>query len=339
MDEAVQLAGADLARERLSSLFDRHEWFARTYALCPVSGTPLVINAAKGAVGAWLFLTKDDRGHARSLSSWYTLAFRPAFQGSPTLDEQTRLLRALSRQLRQHVASATLAPMREDDCAAMARVFSETGWFALPRQTDCNWTANVAGKSFAEYWAERPGQLRKTVKSKRKRAAMEVTIHDSFGDSAWADYESVYADSWKPEEGAAAFLQDMARVEGCAGTLRLGIGKIAGQAVAAQLWTCEGGVAIAHKVAHRESAREFSPGSLLSAAMFEQAIDVDRVDTFDFGTGNDAYKSIWMDRCAPLYTLDLYNKRSREGISAAARAIARKTLLSGRNRLSRLKER
>ncbi len=326
--EAV--AGAALTRERVPALFDRFAWYAHTYRLCGVGGAPLVVHAADGPAAAWLFLTLDADSHARALASWYTLAFAPVFCGTPGPAQREALLAAMARALTQAAVTVALSPMPEPACRMMERSFAAHGWFAAAEPVDHNWTTQIAGRSFAEFWAGRPGQLRKTVKSKRNQANMQIAIHTAFNAGAWADYADVYADSWKPDEGSLDFLRAMAEREGRAGTLRLGIGSIGGAAVAAQLWTCENGVAIAHKVAHRESARALSPGSILSAAMFARAIDDDRVATIDFGTGNQPYKASWMEQCAPLYSLRLFNKTQAAGLVAAARAYARQ--MAGKSR-------
>src|SRR3546814_12565678 len=72
-----------------------------------------------------------------------------------------------------------------------------------------------------------------------------------------------------------------------AGHLRMGIARRDGLAVAAQLWTVENGVALIHKLAHREDAGAGSPGTLLSHASFRPVIDTDTVPRIDFGTGDD----------------------------------------------------
>jgi hypothetical protein len=321
-DAAEPLARNELDREGLTSLFDRYEWFARTHAECPLAGAPLIARASAEGVESWLFLDRDNRGRARGLSSWYTLSFRPVFRGNPNKEIRTELLSNIAKQLRQHVARIELTPMSADDCEMTADSFRNAGWTAIAKETGCNWTVNVAGKSFAQYWAERPGNLRKTVKSKGAKANLVVEIHTEFDAQTWRDYESIYAESWKPEEGSPEFLRDMAVTEGRSGTLRLGIGSIDGQAVAAQLWTCENGRAIAHKVAHLPSAQRFSAGTLLSAAMFEYVMDQDKVDCIDFGTGDSGYKSNWMDNRAPLYTLFLFNTRRVIGMIGAAKAKA-----------------
>jgi CelD/BcsL family acetyltransferase involved in cellulose biosynthesis len=174
--------------------------------------------------------------------------------------------------------------------------------------------------SFEDFWAKRPGQLRSTARRKATKTPMELTIHDHFNETAWAEYQSIYADSWKPQEGSLSFVRAMAEDEGAAGALRLGIATIEGRAVAAQLWTVENGMAIIHKLAHREDVAELSPGTILTKAMFEYVIDRDRVDVIDFGTGDDRYKADWMDTRIMRMRVDLYNPRTAAGLFGAAKA-------------------
>jgi hypothetical protein len=318
-EEAAPLARDELDREGLTSIFDRYEWFERTHEKCPAKGAPLIARASANGIYSWLFLSRDRLGKATGLSSWYTLAFRPVFCGNDDAVVRAELLKNIALKLKRQLSHIELSPMHKTECDMSAAAFRDAGWIAIVQETGCNWTINVAGKNFAEYWASRPSQLRKTVKSKRGKADMDIRIYNEFNEQAWADYSAVYAKSWKPEEGSTQFLCEMAQSEGRSGSLRLGIGSVGGQAVAAQLWTCEHGHAIAHKVAHTQEAAAYSGGTLLSAAMFEHVIDHDHVDQIDFGTGDSSYKSNWMDHRAPLYTLSLHNTRRVAGLLSAAK--------------------
>jgi hypothetical protein len=57
----------------------------------------------------------------------------------------------------------------------------------------------------------------------------------------------------------------------------MAIARAEGEPVAAQFWTVEGGTAFIHKLAHTEASKPLSPGTTLSAALFEQVIDRDGV--------------------------------------------------------------
>ncbi|MFM9978552.1 MAG: GNAT family N-acetyltransferase [Sphingomonadaceae bacterium] len=309
------------------SLFDRLEWFRRTLQFCAPPGEPLIVRARTEGFGCWLFLIAQ-RGHAVALGSWYSLSFRPIFTGDP--DERTRhaMLVAIGRRLRKHAATITLSPMPEGDAARLTRAFDRAGWLTAKRPTTVSWTISTDGMTFAEYWAQRPGELRSTVKRKAAKFNVETSVFTDFDGVAWSNYEDVYAASWKPDEGSNEFLRHMALAEGKAGALRLGLATIDGQFVAAQLWTVENGHAVIHKLAHLESAAEASPGSILTATMFEHVIDRDHVKLVDFGTGDDRYKADWMDMRTPLMTVRFFNPRKVAGLSALVREGAR--MLVGR---------
>ena len=318
LDDAARHAAGSLDRAQQASLFDRFDWFGRTLKHTPVSGTPLIVRARADGSDCWLFLAAL-RGKASALASWYTLAFRPIFTGAPDAKTMHALLLATARRLTKHVSTITLAPMPEADAARVVRAFDRARWVATMAPSTVNWTINTANLSFDEYWAARPGELRSTVKRKAVKFGVETQIHTRFDAAAWNAYEAIYAASWKPEEGSSAFLRDMALVEGDAGALRFGVATIAGESVAAQLWTVENGRAIIHKLAHLETAAEASPGSILTAAMFGHVIDVDQVALVDFGTGDDRYKRDWMDTRTPLMTVALFNPRTPAGLAGAAK--------------------
>ena len=94
--------------------------------------------------------------------------------------------------------------------------------------------------------------------------------------------------------------------------------------LAAQLWVTEHGVATIHKLAYREDAHRYSPGTILSVAMFRHAIDVDKVDVIDFGIGGDGYKAEWITDSVPLYALTAYDPLSIRGLAGIARAAVSK---------------
>ncbi len=330
--DASKTAMGSLDRAAQPVLFDRFEWFERTMAHCPPAPFALIGRARAEGADGWLVLAEDGRGHAQALASWYTLRFAPIFTGAPSDKVRRALLVAIARRIGKRLVSIRLAPMIEADCDLVAAAFAASGWSADRRETSCRWTIDVTGQSFAAFWAGRPGELRATVKRKGAKAAMDITIHRDFDGMAWTDYEAIYGESWKPGEGSPEFLRAMAQDAAANGALRLGIGKIGGEAVAAQLWTIENGAAIIHKLAYRQTASEFSPGSLLSAAMFESAIDTDHVDLIDYGTGDDRYKRDWMDTRTPLYTLTLHNHRSLRGLAGSAKTRVAALVARMRNR-------
>ena len=193
-------------------------------------------------------------------------------------------------------------PDEDGSPAALEAALRRTGWATRREVHDTNHFLRVNGRDYAGYLASRPGPLRTTLK--RRAARVDCSIRTAFDPQDWAEYEAIYAQSWKPEEGDPALLRSFAEQEGAAGRLRLGLARIEGRAVAAQLWTVEDGTAFIHKLAHREDSKALSPGTVLSAVLFAHAIDRDGVSLVDFGTGDDPYKRDWMDDIRPRYRID-----------------------------------
>lgn len=323
--DAVEAAArGSLDRTAQPVLFNRLEWFRRTWAHCPPGIRPLVARAVSEKAQCWLFLARQQDGSLTALASWYTLAFRPVFSGVADDALRLRLLTAIAKRVRGTLKVKRLAlspvPVEDGSAALLATAFRRAGWKVVRSSATVNWIADTPEISFARYWSARPGELRNTVARKLAKAQIDFNVHTTFDAVTWKSYEVIYKESWKPDEGSADFLRAMAAHEAAAGTLRLGIAKLDGRPVAAQIWTVENGSAIIHKLAYVEDAAEHSPGTLLSAAMFEHVLDKDGVSLIDYGTGNDGYKANWMDRARPLEHLEMYNPRTIGGWVGWARA-------------------
>ena len=300
--QAAPAWAAALGRDCQRAPFDRVAWWSALHALCLPGEEPLLALASEGEARCALALMhQPGGGQLRSLANWYSFWARPVFAGGGEA-----LLPGLARDLAKKARRISLSPLAEADAAQVAHAFAAVGWTVRAEQADLNHRVDLAGRSFADYWTTRPGRLRETVRRKGAKGTVALRIAERFDPANWADYEAVYAQSWKPEEGSPAFLRRFAEEEGAAGTLRLGLAHIDGRPVAAQLWTVEHGSAYIHKLAHVESTKAHSPGTLLSHALFSHAIDRDHAHTIDFGTGDDAYKRDWMEDVRPMLRLDMH---------------------------------
>lgn len=304
-----------------TSPFDRPEWFALL-----AESRAGAFEAEAGAEGALakLSLNRVD-GRIEALRNWYAFTWRPHAPVGPAGDAS---LATLARDLKREAPRVILWPLPDEDGSAtrLARAFRAAGWAVSLDQCDENHVLPVKGRSFAEYWASRPGRLRTTLKRKAKK--VEIEIIEYFDARLWDHYESIYAKSWKPSEDEPDLLRRFAEAEGTAGRIRLGVAYAEGTPVAAQYWTVENGIAYIHKLAHLESAKPISPGTTLSAALFEHVIDRDKVSLVDFGTGSDAYKRDWMEEVRPRYRLDALNPPRPAAWPPLAKRAARAVLAS-----------
>ena len=308
------------------SPYDTFEWLERTVRLSGQADRPLVLSAADNA---WLPLTRDGFGQARSLVSWYTPAFRTIFALSCC--HRVATTAALAWAARQEgLSRVVLSPVPEWDGSAslIAAGFRRAGWVARVEEATGNWVHRVSG-DWDEYLASRPGPLRSTIRRKSKRHDVTITRHQTIDAALWADYVSVFADSWKGEEGSLPFLRDWMHSAAEQGRLRLGFAHHAGRPVAAQFWTVDRDTATIHKLAYRDEAHALSPGTVLSAAMFRAAIEQDQVALIDYGTGDDNYKRDWMSERRRLMRVTLTYPHSPIGAlflgrDFAARLVARR---------------
>jgi hypothetical protein len=314
LDSVAADAGDALERLAQPCLFDRLSWFRLTHAqVCPAARLAIARVRRKDAC-AWLFLIETGPRTAAPLASWYTLRFAPVLAG----ETDPSLIQELYRAVRQRFDRISLHPLGGEK-----PLLNAAGWRSFACRISTNWTIDLADRNFDSYWASRPSQLRNTVARRTRSHPVRIVIHRRFDPLGWLDYEAIYAASWKPQEGSPPFLRALAEQEGAAGTLRLGIAyDINGRPVAAQFWLVEGGVAMIHKLAHREDARAGSPGSLLSHAMFRDAIDEDRVTRIDFGLGDEPYKADWVDTPHPIVRIDAYHPASLRGLAGMGREIA-----------------
>jgi Acetyltransferase (GNAT) domain len=300
-------AGA-LDREAQASLFDRLDWLESLHRVALRTNRPSLLQARRGDVQCWLPLMETRSRHFVALANWYNFSWQPVFTGTRDEIAKLELLRALAAFARGKARRLSMAPLPDEEGSAslLQAAFEAEGWTVFRAACDKNHILHVDGRSFDAYWQGRPSRLKNTVKRKGRAGVVTIRIDSEFDAESWRDYERVYAKSWKPEEGSPEFLRQLAERESVAGALRMGLAYIDGKPVAAQFWTVENGVALIHKLAHDARYMQASPGTLLSAALFQQAIDVDRVDLIDFGTGNDPYKTEWMEEVRERFALEIF---------------------------------
>ena len=315
----VELASAPYAR----APFDRIDWWQGLVQHCDI--LPLFAVAKQGKDRAVLPLMRKGR-RIHALANWYNFRVVPMVSAQA---DGPALLAALAADLAGKAPHLILSPLPDEsgETAQLATALRGAGWLVFVAPCDVNHVLPVAGRSFAEYLATRPGQLRTTLK--RKAGKVEVQLTTQFDPALWAEYEAVYAASWKPEEGSPAFLRAFAEAEAAAGRLRMAIARSDGIAIAAQFWTVEAGTAFIHKLAHTQASKPLSPGTTLSAALFEHVIDQDKVSLVDFGTGNDGYKQDWMELARPRYRIEAFRPLWPGNWPLIAKAVLRKLMRRG----------
>lgn len=269
----------------------------------------LPVLATKGKLG-WTI---------ESLGNYYTSLYAPAMAPDVKYRDIALLISAASEAHAPTIAFR-FSPMDPDSGsyrrlwhALEANGMAAFGFFCFG-----NWYLPVAGDG-ADYLRSREGQLRNTIKRLGKKfqtagGRFEIIASGDNLARGLAAYEKVYASSWKHAEPYPAFIPGLARICADNGALRLGVAWLNDKAVAAQLWVVANGTANIYKLAYDESYKDYAPGTLLSAALMEHAIDKDQSTEIDYLIGDDAYKKTWMSHRRERWGIIAYNPKTLDGI-------------------------
>ena len=254
-----------------------------------------------------------------ALGNFYTSLYSPAlsFRLQPAgLAVMLDAIRASVPRLR----AIHLAPMDPDasgfkvlKAALQGRGFACFDYFCFG-----NWSLHGI-RNWNDFMASRSSQMRSNIRRAAQRLNKEGGHVEILTDAADLErglqaYLRVYASSWKVPEPFPQFLPAFAQLCARQGWLRLGIAWLGEVPVAAQLWTVSRGKASIFKVAYDEAYRSLSPGTALSAALMEHVMDKDHVEVVDFLTGDDEYKSRWMNLRQERWGLVAYNMHGFFGI-------------------------
>lgn len=283
---------------------------------------------ADGSASVLYLLTSPEHPHEiRSLSNFYSPIYGPTADAAIDPSKLTALFREIRTQGKRP-AIIHLAPLDTDSrfYSLAAQALSDAGWLADDYFCFGNWFAKLTTPGFAAYFSERTSQVRNTVTRARKKldkdSSFNIAIVTKQGpelEQAIADFTAVYNDSWKRPEPFPAFIPGLCRLAADMGWLRLGVLKLDGQAVAAQIWLICSGTAYIVKLAYRQDYAKRTVGSVLTAHLMQHAIDTDGVVAIDYLIGDDSYKRDWTPLRRERRGLVGFNPAAPRGLAAAAR--------------------
>lgn len=303
-----------------------HRWFQLLAETAVPEGARLAL-ANVGQDSFFPLMTRPDQpGRLLALSTFYTPLF--GLINEPLADPSA--LGCLASALRKRDANfyeARFAPMNTDSRSyqLLREAFKSGGWLVDDYFSFGNWYYPVEGKSYAAYLAERPSRLRNTIERAGKKLtrsgdfSLEIICGGDRLEGAIADFVTVYNRSWKVPEPFIAFIPGLCRLATQQGWLRLGVARLKGQPIAAQLWLVASGKAHIVKLAYDESFAKTSAGTVLTAALIRYVIETDAVDEVDYLMGDDPYKKEWMSQRRERRGLIAFNKSTLFGLAAASK--------------------
>jgi len=293
------------------------------------SGVRYYFLADKNKLSTILPLRLTNEGHVRtveSMGNYYTSLY------SPLLSDDSDLLNlkyALASASRDHGGAHVMrfAPMDPESPAynGLLNELRAIGW--IPFKFFCfgNWFLTV-DFNWEEYLKKRSANLRSSIKRRSKDfvadgGTLEVVSNADDVEQAIAAFQEVYTASWKLPEPYPDFVPSLIRQLSTKGMLRLGIARMKGRPIAAQLWIVGQSKASIYKVAYHKAFSSLSPGTVLTSHLLKHVIDQDHVKEVDFLIGDDEYKKIWMSDRRERWGIVAYNPRTVIGFALLIKEI------------------
>ena len=214
---------------------------------------------------------------------------------------------------------------REPGYSILIDALRRAGMLVEPSLSSKTWYEETGGLGFADYLAARPSALRNTWLRKRRKIERNIRLTKSFFsdkngiDGAIADYETIYAASWKPPEFFPDFVPGLIRLAAEQKALRLGIYYADGAPAAAQFWIVWNGRAVICKLAHDRRFDQLSLGTVLTMEMFERVLTEDRPCEISLGRGDDSYKKLWLPKRRERWGVSAANPRTLRGLRLGLR--------------------
>ena len=254
-----------------------------------------------------------------SLGNFYTTLYSPAVAPNVRYLDLVVLVKAIAKAF-EPLTSMRFSSMDPDSIgyrrlknALHAAGFADFGYFCFG-----NWYRPQPG-DWKTYLAGLRGTTRSTIKRMSKKfsdagGTLRIVTDATDLAEALAAYEQVYALSWKVVEPFPKFIPGLVNLSKDKGWLRLGVARLEGRPVAAQLWIVANGKANIYKLAYDEGFKAYAPGTVLTATMMEHVIEQDQVTEVDFLAGDDPYKRFWMSDRRERWGVIAYNPKTIAGI-------------------------
>lgn len=300
------------------SFFDLPEWYGliARHGILPGTETR-VYTHPRAAPAAAILLQSQTGGNRRrlaSLTNAHSLEHCVLCSSAPSFEASLAAIvsEIVSERPRWDALQlAELDPLAPS-YAALARALRHAGFLVEHSFSSGTWYEETAGLTFVDYLEARPSELRNTWRRKSRKLQKSERVTKRFFcdnrdvETAVADYQTVYAESWKPAELFPDFVPGLIRLAAELGALRLGIYYLGGTPAAAQFWIVWKDRAFICKLAHDRRFDALSLGTILTMEMVERVLAEDRPREISLGRGDDPYKKLWLPR-----------RRERWGITAA----------------------
>ena len=258
------------------------------------------------------------------LTTFYSSLYRPVLAEGVDSRDVGWLLRRVVRDLQPARVIFTPLEPEHGSFDLLRRAMRQAGLVSFPFFASGNWYMPCPGMSYAEFLDRVPSRIRNTLKRKGKKFFQDgrgkIVLYtgrkeDSDPlDRAIEAWTAIYNVSWKVPEPYPDFMPGLIRLYAGEQTLRLAVAVYDDVPIAAQIWLVHGKKAAIYKLAYVEQYAELSAGTILSAHLFKQVLDSDRVEEVDYLVGDDPYKKDWVSHRRERWGVVAYDPRKWNGL-------------------------
>ncbi len=254
----------------------------------------------------------------RSMANFYPTVYSPLTKTGVPDEETATLFANYFLTTYPNAVIFEFEPLRDNGLPQLiAKQYSHSGksvWRKYHKHA--NRYEAVLGDNFEEYLKRRPSQLKNTIRRKNKllhkETDSELTIHSTAQDIVqhYAAFRLIYQESWKEDESYPDFIGEVLQGLAEAGKAVLGILVVDGEPAAAQVWLKIGLGWGVFKLAYRPKYRRYSVGTLLTAGVIEHLLAHRDITEIDFFSGDDSYKTDWVQSEREHSGIEILNKRT-----------------------------
>jgi len=254
-----------------------------------------------------------------SLSNYYSPSFNILSSSTEYCRQDYQELFKGLKNIEESWNVLTLNAIAKEQVFTLLPDLKQAGLPSIPFFCFGNWYLEINNRSFDQYFSTLSSRVKNTVTRKLKQfqrlngTHIEIVTKGKELEQAISEFQSIYALSWKDQETYPDFISGLIRVAAEQNALRLGIAYLDGEAIAAQLWIVADKTAYIYKLAYDEKYKKMSAGSILTVTLMRHVIDVDKVETVDYLTGDDAYKKEWMSHRRERWGVMIFNWRTWKG--------------------------
>lgn len=296
------------------------------YLTVEMDAEPLALMALRmpaGQLGSSLQEYNTGSGSIASLTNWYSCLYDLLL--SPEITDTDAVIQVLISDLRKQLGYGAIIEFnylekRSSTVELLIRALRSAGLVTLSYHQNLVRYEDVSNTNFEGYLKQRSSSFRNDSKRIRRRMTerfhLEQVIYgdDTQLDKVLADYQQVYARSWKKPERYPRFIPELFRRGLAEQRLRVGVLYLDGKPVAADIYILFNGQVTSYKGAYDADYKKLSPATVLQIFASKHLIDVDGVSEINLGYGDEPYKKKWLSQSRDLTGILAFNPRSVRGL-------------------------